>query len=114
MGYTPDRVMGELVRIGRSRGGASLPSLSLAVEGAGGAESRHLPSDKTRIEALAGLVANLQVHLARMGPPRENPFHPTRLVPAFPSYRQTIGAHLQLPPPAPNPLPTKFTHIANT
>ena len=113
-GYTPYKLMGELVRIERIRAGASLPSAPLAAQEGGGKDSRYLPSDRTKIEALVALIANLQTHLVRMGPPHENPFHATRLVAVLPSDRQTIAESLKMSAQACNGLATKIKDLANS
>jgi very-short-patch-repair endonuclease len=93
-GYTPYKLMGELVRIERSCGGASLPAVSPMADAGGG--PRDIPSERSKVERFGVLVDNLQTHLSRMGPAQQNPFHATKLVAILPSDRHAIAASLDV------------------
>ncbi len=89
-GLTPRELMGELIAIGKLQGEASLPRPAFELGGDKAALSRILSWNRSRIEELSALVANLQSHLQKIGPPCAHPFRATRLPALLPSDREAI------------------------
>jgi very-short-patch-repair endonuclease len=89
-GLTPRDLMGELIAIGKLQGEASLPRPAYELGGDKAPLGRIIGWNRSKIEELSTLVANLQLHLQKMGPPSSHPFRATRLRALLPSDREAI------------------------
>lgn len=80
-GWTPHRVMGELLRVQRERGEGPFPRLTLDQDSLADIRSW----DRNKLASKQQLVERLQSHIARMGSPSAHPFRHARIQSVLPS-----------------------------